>query len=98
MDNQPDKLMDNCHTCWPSVDPVTGKNIIKCVDTIDTEKVVRTYMHPTDDIQETLWLFEAKIKCFSNYSIPRKFEESNMLKTFTNSTMKYSKIQYEHLP
>lgn len=90
--------MENCYTCWPSVDQFTGKDIIKCVNTIDAEKIVRTYMHPTDNIQETLWLFQAKIKCFSNNSIFRKYEEYKLLKNFSDSVTKFSEIQYVEMP
>ena len=89
--------MENCYTCWPSVDQFTNKYIIKCVNTIDAEKVVRTYMHPTDDIQETLWLFQAKIKCFSRNRISKKYEEYKLLKNFSDSVTKFSKIQYENM-
>jgi len=99
MNNQSSKRIDNCHTCWPSIDPITGKNVIKCVNTVSAKKVVRTYMHPTDDIGYTLFLFQAKIKCFSNYTIPRKYDEYKLLKSYSeDNNVKYSKIQYENLP
>ena len=75
-----------------------AKKCIKCVNTIDAEKIVRTYMHPTDNIQETLWLFQAKIKCFSNNSIFRKYEEYKLLKNFSDSVTKFSEIQYVKMP
>jgi hypothetical protein len=88
------KVVANCYTCWPSTDD-TGKYIVTCVDSIDAEKVVRTYMHPTDDIQETLWLFEAKLKCFSNTnSISRKYEEYNLLKSCSNNVINYTDIEF----
>jgi hypothetical protein len=88
------KVMPNCYTCWPSTDD-TGKYIVKCVNSTDAEKVVRTYMHPTDDIQETLWLFEAKLKCFSNNnSISRICEEYKLLKSYSNNVTKYTDIKF----
>ena len=89
----------NCHTCWPSTDDNTGKKVIKCVNSIDAEKVVRTYMHPTDDIQETLWLFEAKLKCFTNNnSISRIYEEYDLLKSFSDNQNQFNEIQYVKMP
>jgi hypothetical protein len=51
-------------------------------------------MHPSDNIQETLWLFHAKIKCFSNNSISRKYEEYNLLKSCSNNVIKYTDIEF----
>ena len=87
-------MNNNCYTCFPSRDNVSRKDIILCVDSVDMEKVVRKYMHPTDDIQLTLWNFNAKIKCFGFF---RKYEEYKLLRTFSSETTKFTDIKYEKL-
>ncbi len=52
-----------CYTCFP-----TSKGTM-CVETDDIEKVVRKFMHPTDNVKYTLWLFDATIKCFDKNNI-----------------------------
>ncbi len=49
---------NTCYTCFP-----TSKGTM-CVEADDIEKVVRNFMHPTDDVKYTLWLFDATTKCF----------------------------------
>ena len=90
------KIIENCYTCFPSVS-ANGKNIIKCVNSMDSEKVVRTYMHPYDDIQETLWIFQAKIKCFSRFHIIKKIEETQLLKNYSDNVITFTEIQYENM-
>lgn len=50
-----------CYTCFPY-----GFGKILCVAGSD-EQVVRKYMHPTDDIKYTLWLFGAKNVCMNEF-------------------------------
>jgi hypothetical protein len=50
-----------CYTCFPY-----GLNQILCVAGSD-EQVVRKYMHPTDNIKHTLWLFEAQNVCMNEF-------------------------------
>jgi hypothetical protein len=50
-----------CYTCFPY-----GTDTILCNTGTDDVKFVRKYMHPTDPIKWTMWLFEAKIQCAFN--------------------------------
>ena len=55
-------MNNNCFTCFPSYSS-SGNIYMTCVEG-DVNKVVREFMHPTDDIRWTLWVFGAQIECF----------------------------------
>ena len=51
--------INQCYVCFQ-----TGESEVVCVNQ-DIDKVVRKYMHPTDNIKFTMWLFDAKIQCLN---------------------------------
>lgn len=52
---------DKCYTCFPD-----SSNKILCVAGTD-EQVVRNYLHPTDDIKHTLWIYGAQTVCMNQF-------------------------------
>lgn len=80
-----DNINNDCFTCFPT----NGK--ILCVSG-DQEKVVRQFMHPTDDIKWTLWIFEAKIKCFNKNSLQ---QQKNILQDFSHPNYKFTHIEFD---
>lgn len=69
--------MSECYTCFPAYsydDKV--KPTLLCIKG-DDEKIVRKYMHPTDDVKFTLRLFCSTVECFNKNN---KKERINILK------------------
>lgn len=52
---------NKCYTCFGDA----RNNTIMCING-DKTKIVRKYMHPTDDIEWTLWVFGAIKICSNN--------------------------------
>ena len=89
---------DPCFTCFPS-----SNNKVVCVEhkskdsnsiSLDEEKIVRQFMHPTDGVQYTLWLFEAQFRCFNTNS---KSERAKILEDFSNSIIKRKEIVFREI-
>ena len=75
-----------CYTCFPY-----GNNTILCNTGKDDTKFVREFMHPTDDVKSTLWLFNAKIKCMFNAN--KKEFDKDLLNLF-NRNPKDTIVEY----
>ena len=87
--------MNRCYTCFATSEFGSERGVftpsVKCISG-DMVKVVRQFMHPTDDIKETLWLFGATVECFNKHN---KRESEMVIRKHTHSRDNINEIDFE---